>query len=345
MDTISFGTFNLYNLNEPGLPMYRDRDGWSQAQYYSKVSYTSAALQRLDADVWGFQELWHGKSLKNAFVCADLDDDYDLLVPEEQDGQGIVCAAAVRKSLLFGEPEWIGRFPESVRLESQGDDPQAPDIAVSIDAFSRPVLKFQVKPRDDEQAITVFVCHFKSKAPTQIFREDWYEANPDDFKDHREALGSAISTIRRTAEAAALRVYLTQEMKGTDTPVIVLGDVNDGQHSNTLNILTGQPNFLLSGLQTGGSDSDLYSAQALQQYRSLRDVYYTHVFKNVRQSLDHILFSQEFYDNSRRRRWAFDGLIVDNDHLHHDDPKERGANDHGLVKVSFKYRPVRSAAV
>ncbi|MGD1956088.1 MAG: hypothetical protein ACFBZ9_12800 [Sphingomonadales bacterium] len=43
MDTISFGTFNLYNLNEPGLPMYRDRDGWSQAQYYSKVSYTSAA--------------------------------------------------------------------------------------------------------------------------------------------------------------------------------------------------------------------------------------------------------------------------------------------------------------
>ena len=34
------------------------------------------------------------------------------------------------------------------------------------------------------------------------------------------------------------------------------------------------------------------------RYRSRRDVYYTHVYQNTRESLDHILVSQEFYDNS-----------------------------------------------
>lgn len=45
---------------------------------------------------------------------------------------------------------------------------------------------------------------------------------------HANALGQAMSTIRRTAQATALRVLLTEVMKGTVTPVIVLGDVNDG---------------------------------------------------------------------------------------------------------------------
>lgn len=37
---------------------------------------------------------------------------------------------------------------------------------------------------------------------------------------------------------------------------------------------------------------------ALQEYRDTRDVYYTHIHKDIRESLDHILLSQEFYNNS-----------------------------------------------
>ena len=128
-------------------------------------------------------------------------------------------------------------------------------------------------------------------------------------------------------------------MKDTDTPVVVLGDLNDSQHSNTLNVLTGQPNFLLSGLTQGGSDVDLYTTGTLQEYRSLRDVYYTHVFNNTRESLDHILVSQEFYDNSRKRLWAFKGMEIRNDHLDDDDHKGTGSSDHGIVRADFEYRP------
>ena len=135
-------------------------------------------------------------------------------------------------------------------------------------------------------------------------------------------------------------MMLTEVMKGNEQPVVVLGELNDGQGSNTLNTLTGQPRYLL-GLSSGGSDVGLYSAGTLQEYRSQRDVYYTHVFNNTRESLDHILVSQEFYDNSRKRIWAFDGMEVVNDHLNEHNHKETGTTDHGIVKATFKYRPAK----
>ena len=158
------------------------------------------------------------------------------------------------------------------------------------------------------------------------------------YKPHQTALGAAISTVRRTAEAAAVRVMLTDVMKGSTTPVIVLGDINDGQHSNTANILTEQPRYLV-GESTGGADVGLYTAQTLQEYRDTRDVYYTHVHQDLRESLDHVLVSEQFYDNSRKRRWLFDGLVINNDHLNFDNQKDVGTGDHGVVKVSFKHDP------
>lgn len=329
---------NLYNLNLPGLRMYRDPDGWPPIQYRSKLRWLGHKIASLPADVWAFQELWHQDALHQVFESANKRD-YELLVPDAHQGARIACAAAVRREILTGAPEWIETFPPELRLQSQGEDPQTPDLGVDISGFSRPVLKFTIKPKAESPEITVFVCHFKSKAPTAVYREDWYRANRDLYSPHSEAIGSAISTMRRTAEATALRVILTKLMKHNDNPVIVMGDLNDSQHSNTLNILTGQPNYLLSGLSRGGSDTDLYSVETLQEYRSQRDVYYTHVYQNHRESLDHILVSQEFYDNSHKRLWAFKGMQLFNDHLNSHNHKVDGSTDHGIVSAHFEYRP------
>lgn len=334
---VSFATCNLYNLNEPGLRIYSDENGWSQKEYKKKLIWTVQTITDVQADVWAFQELWHAGSLENVFATARISDEYTLLVPPNHAGQRIVCAAAVRSNILVGQPEWIDTFPEYFRLSSGGDDDQTSDIVVQIDHFSRPILHFEVKPRSNGKRIHVYVCHFKSKSPTKIYREPWYSAQV--YSKHSEAIGSAISTIRRTAEVTAMRLILTERMKGTNTPVVVMGDLNDGQHSNTLNILTGQPNYLLSGLSEGGSDVDLYSVGTLQEYRSHRDVYYTHVFNKTRESLDHILVSQEFYDNSRNRIWAFKGMEITNDHLNSDDHKDTGSSDHGIVRATFEFRP------
>ena len=340
---LSIGTFNLYNLNEPGLPIYTDESGWSQEEYDLKIDWTARMIRLLHPDIFGFQELWHGVSMTRALEDSGKADDYDLLVPSDIDGTRIVCAGIVRKGLIEGQAEWIEDFPKKFVLKSSGDDPQTPAISVGIHSFSRPVLHFTIRPREDHEAVHVYVCHFKSKGPTKVFQESWFKADEATYKKHATSLGSAISTIRRTAEAAALRFILTERMKGNRTPVIVVGDINDGHLSNTANILTAQPRYLV-GDSTGGGDVSLYTAQTLQEYRSSRDVYYTHIFQDAMESLDHILVSEEFYDNSKRRIWMFDGMTVSNDHLNFDDHKETGNNDHGVICASFEYKPVKSTS-
>jgi len=339
---LSFATCNLFNINEPGLPMYRDATGWTQEQYDKKIEWLAWSLKFVNADVWGFQELWHRKSLVNAFKKAKLHTAYTILAPTSHKGQKIICAAAVRKELLVGEPTWIEKFPEKFVMKGSGDDPQTPAISVSLTSFSRPVLHFKIEPREDSKVIQVFVAHLKSKMETRIDREPWFQADHDFYKRHTKGIGASLSTIRRTTEAAALRMMMTEATKRNDDPVVVLGDLNDDRTSNTLNILTEQPNYLM-GLSTGGSDVGLYPAGTLQLYRSERDVYYTHVHnKNSRESLDHILVSQEFYDNSRKRIWAFEGAEIMNDHLNREDHKETGTTDHGIVKATFRFQPART---
>lgn len=59
-------------------------------------------------------------------------------------------------------------FPEHFKLNSTGEDEQTPEIDVSIDAFSRPVSRFRVKPRKKSRPISVYVAHLKSKRPTDV---------------------------------------------------------------------------------------------------------------------------------------------------------------------------------
>jgi endonuclease/exonuclease/phosphatase family metal-dependent hydrolase len=341
--TVSFTSFNLFNLNEPGLPMYRNRNGWSADAVERKVGWTSAMLERARADVIGFQELWHRDPLARAIALAKLERTYVLVTPDDLRGQGITCAAAVRLDMLDGDPQWITEFPRSFRLQSRGEDKQTAAMFVDIRGFSRPVLQLRVKPRRTQPAIHVYVCHFKSKAPTRVDEDGWFRRDRNLFAPHARAIGSALSTIRRTAETLALRQILTEVMKDTHTPVVVLGDLNDGQESNTLDLLSEQPRFL-QPLSVGGRDTALYSGQSLQQLRSLRDVYYTYIHQDVHGSLDHILVSEELYNNSRHRLWKFDRLDIFNDHLNDEGLRVReGASDHGVVRAQFSFRRAQSS--
>lgn len=62
------------------------------------------------------------------------------------------------------------------------------------------------------------------------------------------------------------------------------------------------------------------------------------------ESLDHILVSQEFYGNSRKRIWIFDDMTIRNDHLNSEKHKEDGTNDHGIVCATFRYKPIKAEA-
>lgn len=63
------------------------------------------------------------------------------------------------------------------------------------------------------------------------------------------------------------------------------------------------------------------------------------------ESLDHILFSGQFYDHSEQRRWSFHEMKAYNDHLFEthrlrkDETPHLFPSDHGMVKVVFDHKP------
>lgn len=330
---ISFATFNLYNLQLPEVEWYKKV--YSKAEYAEKIKWSAATLIRLDADVIAFQELWSKQCLVDLFEAAGLAKDYTLYFIQDE-WYNIAVAAAVRKPWRLVDRKNHKDFPSNINLSKpRSRDGEDDELDITIDRFSRTILQLSIN-HEDAQAelptIEVFIAHLKSKRPTVL------GTRSKALKVHQEAIGSALSTIRRTAEAAALRVLLTTLMKQTDQPVVVLGDLNDGALSNTLSIITQQPPWRMYESSRVGNRNDvgLYTASILQQMRSLKDVYYTHEFKGIQEVIDHVLVSEQFYDHSDRRIWSFREMRVWNDYIEDDDSS---SSDHGVVSAYFLYDP------
>jgi endonuclease/exonuclease/phosphatase family metal-dependent hydrolase len=341
---ISFATFNLYNLQLPGEP-WRSTP-YTEAQYASKIAWSAQAVRALDADVIVFQELWSPQCLRDLFGAVQGMGEYQLAFLRDEGWYDIAVALAVRKPWTIRAQQNHKAFPDSFVMkkrpvERNGDnEDQDDDIEVLIDEFSRTVIQASI---GHEQVtalppIEVFATHLKSKLPTRL---DAAEAARPEVRAHSAALGAALSTVRRTAEAAALRIILNEVMRGTDVPVAVVGDFNDGPASNTLAILTEHPSYRFYVDSRAGRTTDrgLYVAGALQQLRSFRDVNYTHIYKGEHDSLDHVLVSEQFYDHAEKHLWTFREMRCWNDHLAED--ADRGATDHGLVRARFDYNPAR----
>jgi len=165
--------------------------------------------------------------------------------------------------------------------------------------FSRPVLKAEVV-LDEASGVTatLFVVHLKSERPI---------SNPDiDEHDPREeALGKARALIRRAAEATAPRLLVLDEVVGNRKPVIVLGDLNDGVHAVTTDVVMGAtPTRFWPGTPALRQywDRALHSAHEIVSQQIGRDVSYPHIFGGRYDNLDHILVSQEFYGRNREGR-------------------------------------------
>jgi endonuclease/exonuclease/phosphatase family metal-dependent hydrolase len=361
---IVFASFNLFNLQLPGKPMYPQGKPYTAAEYAAKIAWTAEAIRRLDADVIAFQELWSAEALHEVLAQPGLAGLYETAFIKEGAWDGIAVAAAVRKPWKILGQQRHKQFPEGFRLvkgkrtmaEIQKNPPKADQgtdvddteflpsheddaIEVIISEFSRSPLQITVGHEKARKPavppIEVFCCHLKSKLSTRL---DDREYRDPKIRPHAEALGAALSTIRRLSEAAALRIILDRTMRETDRPTVVLGDLNDGQHTSTLAVLSGQPSFRLFAASTaaGRSDAGLYSGLAMQQMRSLGESYYTHEHRNVREVIDHVLVSEQFYGFSDKRVWAFQEMRILNDHV---GDAEKSTTDHGLVRAAFDWLP------
>ena len=65
---VKVGTFNVLNLARPGERYYPDEKPYSAAEYEKKAAWIVGQLGRMDADLVGFQEVFHEDALRD--VCA-----------------------------------------------------------------------------------------------------------------------------------------------------------------------------------------------------------------------------------------------------------------------------------
>ncbi|WP_116130886.1 endonuclease/exonuclease/phosphatase family protein [Tropicimonas sp. IMCC34043] len=361
MRDLTFATMNLLNLQIPGgltystTPRFAD-DPDGRAAYAEKIDWIASRVRLLDAEVIGFQELWSAQALSEVFAAAGLTDDYDI-VAHDAPGMGRPqVALAVRKdrhgnSQLLPGAAWIPNFPEDFVFENiRETDGAEEEVTITLNAFSRPILHAMIQPEGrspQPPAVRIFVAHLKSKGPARV---SFARPRPVVLDSYPQIAKSALAHIRRIMEAGALRAILDGVMRAEDqvaiSPTVVLGDLNDGTLSVSTELIADQPGYRFVEKSTAGlsSDKGLYSVERLQQLRAMRHVYYTHIYQNKMESLDHILVSEEFYDHSRKRHWSFREMEVYNDHLNREDFEDHGASDHGIVRAYFDWNPMPEQA-
>ncbi|MGY1679213.1 endonuclease/exonuclease/phosphatase family protein [Geodermatophilus sp. SYSU D01176] len=330
--TVKVGTFNLRNLARAGEPFYPDERPYSAAEYERKATWTAEQLRRMDADLVGFQEVFHEEALRDVCGRSGRFEDATVTAP------GVDGASGPRLGLVTALPlaepvTAIADFPPGLDAEVDG-------LALPVGTFGRPVLRAPVvlDPAAGTTA-TVFVAHLKSKRPIR-------DPQTAEHDPREEALGKARALIRRAAEAAALRFLVLEEAVGNARPVIVLGDLNDAARAVSTDIVLGDAPSRFWPRDPDDRraywDRLLYSTYEINARQVGRDVSYTHIFNGRYDTLDHILVSQEFYDRNPARIGEVSTLRYFNDHLVDsqlsDDRAGRDVSDHGQLVAEISLR-------
>ena len=322
------GTFNLYNLVLPEVTYY-GRNKYSTEVYAQKKGWIGRQLERMNADIVGFQELFHEQAIKEVVQEVKLYENAHLVVghpassnPEElRPLVGLVSRFPILNHQVYED------FPPQALLEINDKD-------IPLDKFSRPILSAQLQIGDNVEC-TVFVVHLKSKRP--ILPE-----NADRNDPVEQAKGAARSLILRATEATALRMILMETLQNRQHPAIVLGDVNDSGLSVTTQIVTGQPPWekLPYDKKKKIWDVLLYSVKDIQARQSYGDFYYTHIYNGYYQALDHILVSEEWVAQNPSRLGQVEYVSLLNDHLIDEtlsyEEVEKWQSDHAQVVATIK---------
>lgn len=318
-------TFNLYNLVLPNVIYYGDRQ-YSEAMFARKKRWIAGQLAAMNADIVGFQEVFHVEALQQALAESRLYGKAKLIAPPRT-RDGPIVAMVSRLPVLRHRVYEV--FPSEAKLMLDGTE-------IPIRRFSRSVLAVDIALSETLEC-TVFVVHLKSKRPMipdGVDRNDPLE----------KAKGQARALIQRAGEAIAVRVILMEFLKNRNYPVILMGDINDGGQAVTSHILSGEAPFRRTPFDQKQRTWDvlLYHVKDLQARRSFSDYYYTHIHNGYHDSLDHIMVSQEFVAENPQHVGRVGYVSVLNDHLVDDSLSRNGVelwqSDHGQVVAAIELR-------
>ncbi len=386
MTEFTIASFNVKNLIGANQEYYRFQS-YTPEEYAWKQDWLADQLLTMDADIIGFQEIFEENALQSVIEEASVRAEAlnEASVPDRSkryhrkaifkklkvDPYRDAALAFAPNAADTGHP---GERRPGLAILSRFGFAEEPEIIQDLQApleipfsalrgmdeddagffrlkrISRPILKARVPV--GETVVTVFNCHLKSKLG------EFDGAGPQDLTKYDpmgRAMGSLRSGLRRMAEAWVLRREILKELD-LGRPVMVLGDFNDGQHTVSSEIISGETPFknyawmLRHDAKHSGdrySDDEniqiteditsrqLHSAERLFVRKSLRDMVYTTAFGGVFESIDQIYLSRHFHPDYENRLGEMTYFSVLNDHLtdgsHPEAPYNKLASDHGQI--------------
>ncbi len=395
MRDFTIATFNVKNLIGPDQEYYKF-EKYTPEEHAWKEDWLADQLMTLDADIVGFQEIFEEKALRHVIAAADdigtasnqaaLPDRskhyrkkaiFRKLVytpygsaalafaPNANDGlpgQRRPGLAVLSRFGFSGRPEIIQDLdpPLFIPFQELGGGEAG---GITLGRLSRPILKVRIPI--EGRVITLFNCHLKSKLGEFIKPQgaDYAdEANLLTYDPVGRAMGFLRAGLRRMAEAWVLRRAVLDEIR-RGNPVVVLGDFNDGEHTVSSEIITGEtpfrnyawmrrhdaqgPDERYSPDEADAINADvehvlLHSAEAMFVRKSLRDMVYTSSFGGVFESIDQILFSRHFHPDNPDRIADMTYFSTLNDHItdgsHPEAPYNKLASDHGQIMAHLRLR-------
>ena len=390
MAQFTVASFNVKNLIGPDQEYYKFQS-YTPEEYAWKQDWLADQILTLDADIVAFQEIFEEEALRDTIGEAD-DRALELNAAAIPNRSKRYSRKAIFRRLAVGTYEdatlvfapntadvkqpgqrrpglaVLTRFPV---LETEVIQDLETPLEIPFDALrgidgdagffrmqrvSRPILKVRLKVGDQE--IVVFNSHLKSKLGEFITPDGAAfppETDLTQYDPVGRALGSLRSGLRRMAEAWILRREIVREL-AAGTPVIAMGDYNDGEHAVSSEIISGEAPFkdyrwlLRHDAETprdryNAEENEqitedilthqLHSAEKLFVRKSMRDMVYTTAFGGAFESIDQIYLSRHFHPDYGKAIGEMEYFSVFNDHLtdgsHPEAPYNKLASDHGQI--------------
>ena len=334
--TIRVGTFNLMNFMLPNRAAYGGTLSYTNEEYRRKSDWVEFMLNEIDADIIGFQELFHRDALVRIIKNHPKYRKARIYMAEETGDQPSV---ALLSRFPVENMEVFHYFPDDAIIDFH---PRGSDaVVLPFTTFTRPVIRADIRI-PQYGLITVFVVHLKSKR--EIFYAGEDSQNPVDL-----ARAQSRSLMLRASESVAVRALVADALEIPDRPVILCGDVNDTGNAVTSRIISGEvpQHRLADSTKKRVWDLLLYHVKDIQARRSYQDFYYTHIHNGMYESLDHIMVSQELVTEYPRNTGRVGLVSVYNDHLVDQTFTTRGVDkcksDHGVVVCSLELDLDRAA--
>lgn len=236
MAAVKVATFNLYHFAGPGIFWHQRKPSatYSELQWAEKKAWIAGMVQKMDADVIGFQEVVSHEELGARmaacgypyFFCTG----HPMFDPDDPAVYvNATVAIASRHPFVSVHPlSGVAGLPDETVIDGDFNFSRTPvDAVIDLAGIGE---------------TRIFVCHFKSQG---AFVDDdeidaivgWDSKIRTTYM--KRAMAGVNQVAKRVAEAAAMYRLFRQVIDADpDAPVILLGDLNEAPGSHMISILT-----------------------------------------------------------------------------------------------------------